>query len=154
VFLLFMTVSAISDLTTNLEDYKVVTGTIQSTRLVTFQEREEGRFLDKTTYHPNVVMKLQSGTTFFIDQSDYGEFFPALLTETNLGKSARFYVRMGPYNQYNPMQIEIDNKVILPYSFHQKWQKYMLIAFLAGTGLFLWLLIKFSKIARKRRGMI
>ncbi len=108
-------------------DLMVNTGTIKASYYTTYKERGKyGRIYEKKCVQIELVDK-----RYFIRLTGDLKFWPAIVTLGNINKEieVRYKRRnVNPGILYNPKQISIDNRIILPFSESRKFYGWFCIA--------------------------
>ena len=69
---------------------------------------------------------MTDNTEVKLSASEYSDFFDEIQNVKNIGKKIKWYLENGVANNMNPIQVEIDNKIIYDVHEAMKW-KYLLI---------------------------
>ena len=99
----------IPNLSTNLKNYKEENKIIVNSRI---DEREyKGKFNQKRVDHTLVII-LTDQTELKFSASEYSKFFDELENKKNNGKRIKYYLSNYIAENNNPIQVEINNKLI------------------------------------------
>ena len=113
----------IPNLSTDLKNYKEENKIIASSRI---DEREyKGKFNQKRVEHTLVIV-MTDQTELKFSASEYSKFFEELQNEKNIGKKIKYYLSNYIAENNNPIQVEIDNKLIYDLSERMK-TKYLFL---------------------------
>lgn len=115
----------IPNLLAKKSNLKFETKILKSTELKI--ERNYGRSLPKS--HIKTLVLTMSDGTKISSGEDYEDFWPKLQAKRNIGKVVKYYLGINTSKESNPLQIEIDNKVIYEKNANLKY----VIAFIAMT---------------------
>jgi len=149
VFLGFLLSIFVPLLFSKLEDYKKVEGIFSHAELIIYQEWQyKNKYIGhKLVDVPRLTLFLiDHNITYTLGKQDYESFFGAIENKNNFGKSIKIYLRKTENEEMNPMQIEIDNEVVLPLSYHKRINKYLTVG---ATLLFLIAILGLFKYIRK-----
>jgi hypothetical protein len=99
----------IPNLSTNLKNYKEENKIIANSRI---DETEHiGKFNQKRIEHTLVIV-MTDQTELKFSASEYSKFFNELQNEKKIGKKIKYYLSNIIIVNKNPIQVEIDNKLI------------------------------------------
>ena len=105
----------IPNLSTDLKNYKEENKIIASSRI---DEREyRSKYGEKRIEHTLVIV-MTDQTELKFSASEYSKFFEELQNENNIGRKIRYYLTNYIAENRNPIQVEIDNKII--YDVHER----------------------------------
>ncbi len=99
---------AIPNLVATTNELEFATKTLKSTELKI--ERNYSRSLPQS-HIKTLILTMTDGTEIKSGE-DYEEYWPKLQAKQNLGKVVKYYTGINTSKDWNPLQIEIDNKVI------------------------------------------
>ena len=112
----------VPNLSTDIKNYKEDNNIIASTRI---DEREyRDRNFNKRVEHTLVIL-MTDNTEVKLSASEYSDFFDEIQNSDSLFKKITYFEN-GVANNMNPIQVEIDNKIIYDVHEAMKW-KYLLI---------------------------
>lgn len=122
----------IPNLSSDLKNYKSDIKTIESSRI---DEREyTGKYGNKKIEHTLVII-MTDQTELKFSASEYSKFFEELQNKKNIGKNIKYYHGNYTAENMNPMQVEIENKIIYEPSESAK-SKYFLLLLTLGLSFY------------------
>lgn len=122
----------IPNLSSDLKNYNSDIKTIESSRI---DEREyTGKYGDKRIEHTLVIV-MTDQTELEFSASEYSKFFEELQSEKNIGKNIKYYLANYTADNMNPIQVEIENKIIYDTSESAK-SKYFFLLLTLGFSLY------------------
>ncbi len=117
----------IPNLTTNLKNYDKGTGVLVDTRI---NEREyTGKYFQKKVER-TLILNLDNGMELKLSRQ-YGKFWDELQAKESIGKTVTYYLGNNITCGSNPVQIELDNKIIYDPSENRIWA-YLLVFMTIG----------------------
>lgn len=131
----------IPNLTTNLKNYNKGKGVLTNARI---NEREyTGRYFLKRIER-TLVLNLDNGMELKLS-GQYSKFWDELQDQKSIGKTITYYLGNNTTYGFNPVQIELDNKIIYDPSENMIWA-YILVVMTIGcmiySGKKLYVLVK------------
>jgi hypothetical protein len=118
ILLIMVPFFVIPNLSTNLKNYKKETNIIIGTRI---NIREyTGKYFQKKT-EKTLVIILKDSSEIKLSDVEYHKYWDIIEAKNNIGKKITFYSGNNTAERNNPVQIEIDNKIIYDPSESVKW---------------------------------
>jgi hypothetical protein len=122
----------IPNLSSDLKNYRSDIKTIESSRI---DEREySGRYGNKRIEHTLVII-MTDQTELKFSASEYSKYFEKLQNGKNIGKNIKYYLGNYTAENMNPIQVEIENKIIYDSSESAK-SKYLLLLLTLGFSFY------------------
>jgi hypothetical protein len=128
----------IPNLSTDTSDYGYETKELENTRI---DKREYYRKLRKRTEY-TLVLRMTDGTEWYISDQ-YSDYWDKLKSAKNIGKKYKLYTGNNTSHYHNPVQIEIEGKVVYDLKERLKWS-YLLILMTIGLSVY-----SFTKLKKK-----
>lgn len=119
----------IPDISKNIWDYKSEAKILKNTAIENKAEININR-IPRNGYTNTLVLTMTDNTEWYIS-NQYSDYWKKLENPSNVGKNIKWYWLSN--NNYNPVQIEIDNKIIYDLNTHLKWGYIFLIITLLLT---------------------
>lgn len=137
----------IPDLLATKDDLKSETKILKSTELKI--ERNHSLSLPKS--HIKTLVLTMSDGTIISSSEDYEQFWPKLQEKKNIGKVIKYYSGINTNKEWNPLQIEIDNKVIYNMNANLKYVIILIAMTIASTLFSVYRLVRYIKLKKTVR---
>jgi hypothetical protein len=121
----------VPNLSSNLKNYESEIKTLKSTRI--FEEEYTGKNLRKKVER-TLILEMTDGTEIRLS-TEYGEYWNELQSEHNIGKQIKYYLGNNIEYGINPVQLEVENKIIYDPSHGVKWG-YILVLMTIGMAIY------------------
>ena len=127
MLLIVIPISVIPNLSDDLKNYKSKTKILQSTRI---DEKEYIKNFTKRV-RKTFVLKMTDGTE--VKLTTHKKCWKEIQSEKNLGKKVKYYLAKHRSSGMNPIQLEIENKIIYDPSEIAKWNYIIILLTIALT---------------------
>jgi hypothetical protein len=112
----------VPNLSTNIKNYESEIKILESTRI---DEREYSKNFQKKIER-TLILKMTDETEIRLS-NQYGEYWKTIQKEENIGKKIKYYLGNNTSYGSNPVQLEIENKIIYDPSESVKWGYFLLL---------------------------
>ena len=137
----------IPDLLARKNDLKFETKILKSTELKI--ERNHSLSLPKS--HIKTLVLTMSDGTIISSSEDYDQFWPRMQEKKNIGKVIKYYSGINTSKDWNPLQIEIDNKIIYNKNANLKYVIIFIAMTIASTIFSVYRLIRYINLKKTVR---
>lgn len=121
----------VPNLSTNIKNYESETKILESTKI---DEREyTGKYFQKKVER-TLILNMSDGTEIRLSDQ-YGEYWVELQNQQNIGKSVKYYLGNNTSYGSNPVQLEVENKIIYNPAKNVKWA-YVLVLMTIGMTIY------------------
>ncbi|MFI5204641.1 MAG: hypothetical protein ACHQF2_09115 [Flavobacteriales bacterium] len=140
---------AIPTLFSSVSDYKKFKGRSEYAKIISYIDTVYTQLGERYDHKKKLILKINSENSHFELTDSYNKFWREIYKYGNI--QAEFIIYNQSYGHYlNPMQIEANNKIILPLSYHKTWAWGIFIGFEIATLLLVWLFRITLKSYRKK----
>lgn len=129
------------NLFTDLKDLKYETRIIESTRIL--KEKNNSRSLPEN-YITSLIIRMTDGSEIQSSE-EYDKYWPQIQKKDNIGKQIKYYQSVNGSKEHNPLQIEINNRIVYKKNENLKYAIVLIVLMFVFTSVSAIKLVKMIK---------